>query len=383
MEQVTDLQEENKHYGGNDFRVEKKFYEGKKMTKNAFWEDSAEITIKDIARICGVGVSTVSRAINNHPDINPVTKNMIMQTIEKYGYIPNNSARNLKRTDTKCIAILVKGLTNPFFAKMIRIVEEEVERNHYSLVLRHVEYSADEVDVALQLVKEKRLRGIIFLGGYFMQSEDRMSKLNVPFVLATAGCIPENMSRKVYSSLTVDDEKEGYQMTKYLISQGHKKIAILSAETTDLSVGQLRLKGYKRAMEEAGIGVDSELICPMKDDIEYYSMENGYAVTSELLEKRDDVTAIFAISDVIAIGACRAIKDKGKRVPQDIAVAGYDGIDMGQYYSPSISTIEQPVDDIAIDSIKLLFAIINGEQKHQHKVYSGKLLVRESTEYRR
>ena len=121
-------------------------------------EEGIEITIKDIARICGVGVSTVSRAINNHPDINPVTKQAIMDTIEKYGYIPNNSARNLKRTDAKCIAILIKGLTNPFFASMLRIIEEEVERKHYSLVLRHVEFFQDEVDVALELIKEKRLR---------------------------------------------------------------------------------------------------------------------------------------------------------------------------------------------------------------------------------
>ena len=90
-------------------------------------EEGIEITIKDIARICGVGVSTVSRAINNHPDINPVTKKAIMDTIEKYGYIPNNSARNLKLTDTKSIAILVKGLTNPFFSSMLRTIEEEAE----------------------------------------------------------------------------------------------------------------------------------------------------------------------------------------------------------------------------------------------------------------
>ena len=120
-------------------------------------EEGIEITIKDIARICGVGVSTVSRAINNHPDINPVTKKVIMDTIEKYGYIPNNSARNLKLTDTKSIAILVKGLTNPFFSSMLRTIEEEAEKKHYSLVLRHVEYSQDEVDVALELIKEKRL----------------------------------------------------------------------------------------------------------------------------------------------------------------------------------------------------------------------------------
>lgn len=342
-------------------------------------EDGAEITIKDIARICGVGVSTVSRAINNHPDINPVTKKAIMETIEKYGYIPNNSARNLKRTDAKCIAILVKGLTNPFFAQMIRIIEEAVEKKKYSLVLRHVEFSEDEVDVALELVKEKRLRGIVFLGGYFNHSEDRLSKINVPFVLATAGCVPESMSRKSYSSLSVDDEKEGYRMTQYLIEQGHRKIAILSAETTDISVGQLRLQGYKRALEENGIAIDEDLICPMKDDIEFYSMENGYVVASELLERRKDVTAIFAISDVLAVGACRAIKDKGLKIPSDIAVCGYDGIDMGQYYNPSITTVKQPVDDIAKESIKLLFNIISKKQEHQHKVYDAELLVREST----
>jgi len=342
-------------------------------------EEGSEITIKDIARICGVGVSTVSRAINNHPDINPVTKKAIMETIEKYGYIPNNSARNLKRTDAKCIAILVKGLTNPFFANMIRIIEEEVEKKHYSLVLRHVEFLEDEVEVALQLVKEKRLRGIVFLGGYFNHSEDRLSKINVPFVLATAGCIPENMNRKSYSSMSVDDEKEGYRMTQHLIAQGHKKIAILAAETEDESVGKLRLQGYKRALTENGIEVDEELICPMKEDIEFYTMENGYVVASELLDRRKDVTAIFAISDVLAVGACRAIKDKGLMIPKDIAVAGYDGIDMSQYYNPSISTVKQPVDNIAKDAIKLLFNIISGKQEHQHKVYDGELLIREST----
>ena len=367
----------------NEKRIEN-YVEREKNGKNMSGDanipgEGNEITIKDIARICGVGVSTVSRAINNHPDINPSTKKAIMDTIAQYGYIPNNSARNLKRTDAKCIAILVKGLTNPFFAGMLRIVEEEVERRRYSLVLRHVEYSQDEVEVALELIKEKRLRGIIFLGGHFEHSADKLSKITIPFIIATAGCIPGSMSRNLYSSFTVDDEKEGYLMTKYLLGQGHKKIAILAAEDSNESVGRLRLSGYIRALKEYGIEADDELICPMKDDIEYYSMENGYVVAEELLKKRKDVTAIFAISDVLAIGACRAIKDMGKRIPQDIAVAGYDGIDMGKYYSPSITTIKQPVDEIARDSILLLFDIISGRQEHQHKVYDAKLLIREST----
>ena len=128
----------------------------------------AEITIKDIAKECGVGVSTVSRALNNHPDINPETRRKIMEVIERTGFIPNNSARNLKRTDAKCIAMLVKGITNPFFSKMIEIIEDEAKRKRYALVLRHVEAQEDELDVALELEKEKRLRGIVFLGGMTM-----------------------------------------------------------------------------------------------------------------------------------------------------------------------------------------------------------------------
>lgn len=241
--------------------------------------DVEEITIKDIARFCNVGVSTVSRAINNHPDINPETKKMIMDTIRRHGYIPNNSARNLKRTDGKCIAVLVKGITNPFFADAIQIIEDEIKRKKYSMVIRHVESNEDEVDVALELVKEKRLAGIIFLGGYFSHSDEKLRKLHIPFILSTVGCAPDGMHHDNYSSLSVDDEKEGYRMTDYLIRQGHTRIAILAARPNDASIGKMRLNGYKRALKDHGIRVDETLICHMPEEIKSYSMESGYVMT--------------------------------------------------------------------------------------------------------
>ena len=179
-----------------------------------------QITIKDVARICGVGVSTVSRAINNHPDINPETKAMIMQTIKENNYIPNNSARNLKRQDAKVIAVLVKGITNSFFSEMIKIMEDEIKKKKYSLVLHHVEFDEDEVDVALELVKEKRLRGIIFLGGYFRHNEEKLAQLHVPFILSTMSASPQEYSRNTYSSVAVDDEKESYKIVDYLCKCG-------------------------------------------------------------------------------------------------------------------------------------------------------------------
>lgn len=349
---------------------------GEKKDGAGFME---EMTIKDIAKVCGVGVSTVSRAINNHPDINPETKKMIMATIKKHGYIPNNSARNLKRTDAKTIAVLVKGITNPFFSDMIKIMEREIQRKKYTLVLHHVEFNEDEVDVALELIKEKRLRGIVFLGGYFYHAEEKLAKIPVPFVLSTTGCVPENMNRRSYSSVSVDDEKESCKMVSRLIESGHTRIAILCAQTEDVSIGLLRLQGYKRALGEHGLTVDEELIYPMKKEIESYSMQNGYVLMQELLASGVDFTAVYAISDVVAIGACRAIVEAGKRIPEDYSVAGFDGIEMGDYYIPTLTTVKQPVEEMAYETIALLFDILAKRREHQHKVFEGRLMVKEST----
>lgn len=339
-----------------------------------------EITIKDIAKQCGVGISTVSRAINNHPDINPETKEMIMRVIQENGFVPNNSARNLKRTDAKCIAVLVKGITNPFFANMIKIIEEETQKKNYSMVLKHVEYYEDEVDVALQLEKEKRLRGIIFLGGIFAHSDEKISNLRIPYIFLTIGnAVPKNISKISYSNISVDDRKESYRMTDYLIGLGHKNIAIITAESEIRSIGQLRLQGYKEALESKAIPVKEELIRTVVEDIEHYSMENGYLTTKKLLEEKVPFTAIYATSDSLAVGASRALTEAGYRIPEDVSVTGFDGIDLGKYYNPSITTMKQPIEEMAYATIKLLFDIIAGRKKHEHIVFEAELLERESS----
>lgn len=342
-----------------------------------------EITIKDIARICNVGVSTVSRAINNHPDINPETKKKVMEIIRQYGYIPNNSARNLKRTDAKCIAVLVKGMSNPFFADMIRVMEDYIQRKKYAMVLRHVEFYEDEVDIALELIKEKRLRGLVFLGGYFVHAKEKLEKLQVPFILSTVGCPPENMSRNLYSSLSVDDEMESRRMTDYLIGRGHRRIAILAAKEDDASIGRLRLQGYKRALLENGIPINEKLICPMGDEADSYSMEMGYLITQRLLDSGEPFDAIFAISDVMAIGACRALHEAGLEVPRDVSMAGFDGLKMCEYFIPSITTIRQPAEEMAKETMELLFNIISGKKQHQHQIFAGELVERDSVRERK
>jgi len=336
------------------------------------------ITIKDIARMCGVGVSTVSRAMNNHPDINEETKMKVMEIIKQYHYIPNNSARNLKRLDAKVIAILVKGISNPFFMKMIKIMESEIQKKKYSLVLHHVEMNEDEVDVALELIKEKRLRGIIFLGGYFTHTKEKLQQLQVPFVLSTIA-MTQKYQDTSYSSVSVDDIKESYKLVDYLCKMGHKRIATIVASNLDESVGKLRQEGYRMALEDNGIEPDDSLIYVMNHELDPYTMENGYAVMNQILKSENVPTAVYAISDTLAIGACKAILESGRKIPEDISVAGFDGIDMAYFYSPSITTIRQPIEEIAKETVAILFDVLRKKVDHQHKTFEAELVIGGST----
>ena len=338
------------------------------------------INIKDVARICGVGVSTVSRAINNHPDINPETKDMIMQVVKEHNYIPNNSARNLKRTDSKAIAVLIKGISNPFFSKMIRIFEKEIHKKKYSFIMQHVDAGEDEVDVALELIKEKKQRGIVFLGGFFSHSKEKLEQLAVPFVLSTIGMTDSLEESPFYSWVSVDDFAESYKMTDYLCKLGHKRILILAATKDDESIGRLRLEGYRKALKDNGIELDEALCVFSGVGRDCYTMDYGFMAMSRILEeKKTDFTAVYAISDSIAIGACKAITEYGMKIPEDYSVAGFDGLDIAHYYNPTLTTIRQPVEEMAEATIKILFDVVSNHADHQKRVFKAELMEGEST----
>lgn len=325
-----------------------------------------QVTIKDIAKICGVGVSTVSRAINNHPDINPETKKLIMDTIQEYSYVPNNSAQNLKRVESNTIALLTKGVGNPLFAEMIQTVQSDVLGKDYVFVLQQVDEMENELEVGARLAAERRLKGMIFLGGASRPKEDLLARIEVPYVICTVDAVmPESMDN--YGIVAINDEAESYRMTDYLCSRGHRRIAIITAYAHDTSIGKLRLDGYRRALQDHGIICDDSLIVHMPARGQVYTMENGYEQTIKLLRSGEKFTAIYAISDTLAIGACKAIFDYGLRVPDDISVVGCDGLDIARYYQPSITTIEQPLTEMALETSRILFELIRekgGKKKH-------------------
>lgn len=335
------------------------------------------VTIKDVARICGVGVSTVSRAINNHPDINPETKEKIMSVIAEHNYIPNNSARNLKRSESKTIAVLIKGITNPFFHGIVKVLERAIEKKKYSFLLHHVDEEEDEMMAALELEKEKKLCGIIFLGGATHHTEDSIRQLKTPFVFCTVGLGPE-IDKGLYSSVEIDDVEEACKMVSYLCDLGHRRIAMVAAREDDAAIGRMRLEGYKKALEKYHIPFDPELVLyPEKGD-NPYSMENGRRVVKRFLESGKEATAFFVISDNTAFGACKAITDLGCLVPEDYSVAGFDGIEMCAYYCPSLTTMKQPCEDMAREAIEILFDLIEDQAENRHRVFPAELVTGES-----
>lgn len=321
-----------------------------------------KLTIKEIAKLSGISVSTVSRAINNHYDISPETKRRVQEIIDQYGYVPNNSARNLKLNDARNIAVLVKGITNPFFTSMIKVFEKECSDHDYALVLEHVEEEQDETELAALLEKEKRLNGLIFLGGNPVQSVERLKRLTVPFVFCSVA-VPDRKAFAEYSYVAIDDRAEAEKVTDYLIEQGRKRIALLSDAESDISNGMLRLEGYLRSLEKHGIEPDPALICRPISIHKTYTYENGYQRTVDLIQSGTKFDAIFAIADSIAIGCLRALRDQGIRVPEDVAVIGFDGLEIGHYLTPALSTLQQPVDEMAEASMHALLGLLEEREK--------------------
>ena len=337
----------------------------------------ANLTIKDIAKICGVGISTVSRAINDDPGINQNTRKRILKVIKEYNYVPNNSARNLKMTESNTIALLIKGIYNQLFQGMLKIFEEELKKHEYTFLLQAVGEDQDDVSVAVQLAKEKRLKGLIFLGGQMDYLDTRLEEIGVPYVLCTVAVNMTAPKRKC-SSVSIDDEKESYRAVDYLCKKGHKKIAMISGKSSDQAVGGLRLKGYREALADNGIKVNENLVRYMKDDIPEYSVANGYEVTKELLQSKEEFTALYAISDLTAFGAYKAISEAGKKIPDDYSVLGFDGIEMSKYFQPSLSTMKQPCEQMVKSSIELLMDIINGKDEKKQLIFQAELLERDS-----
>ncbi|VTR84380.1 LacI family transcriptional regulator [Clostridium perfringens] len=332
------------------------------------------MNIKDIARLAGVGVSTVSRVINDHPDVKDETREKILKIIKESNYIPNNSARILNKNNTNNIGVLVKGVFNPFFSEMINIIGNRINEAGYTIILQQNDYATeDDVDNLIAFVKEKRLQGIICLGGNFLNINDESFQfLDIPVVLTSVNTLSKE-SKSKFSSIGIDNVLAAKASIQYLIDKGHRNIGILLGEKNDVGISGLRLEGYKKALEENNIPYSEENVF-----IGDYDYSGAYRVTKEIINNRKDITAIFSISDIMAVGAAKSVIDQGLQVGEDISIMGFDGMDISKYYNPGITTVKQPKKNMANNSIDLLLALLAKKEEHKHIIFETKIIERES-----
>lgn len=320
------------------------------------------MTIKDVANKSGVSVSTVSRVLNNHPDVSENVRKKVMEVVEALHYVPNNSARDLTLSQTNSIGVVVRGADNPFFTAMISAMEQEFEKNKYTMVLSQIKAGDDELLAGASLARSKRLKGLIFLGGCFDYTQQQADMLDIPFVCCTYTNDFGSLDPESYSSISIDDQTEARRAVKYLIDHGHRKIAVLLDSKTDSSISELRYRGYIEALEEAGIVPDPDLV----EEVTYYDMAAAYEGTRRLLERRPDLTAIFIIADSMAIAAMKALHEAGRSVPDDCSIIAIDGIEMSLYTIPTLTTLIQPREEMGREAVKALVNVIEGKGGHCH-----------------
>lgn len=321
-----------------------------------------QLTIKDVAERCGVSVSTVSRVLNSHPDVSDAIREKVMTVVQELHYVPNNSARDLVKPKSDCIGLVVRGVGNPFFTGVIKAIERTITEAGYTMVLHQIQSGEDELRAGAELARSKRLLGLILLGGCFDYTPDQIASLDVPFVCCTYTNSFGTLGRDQFSSVSIDDQKEAYRAVRLLTERGHRKIAVVLDSLQDHSISQLRYMGYCRALEEKEIPLDAALV----EETVTYEMEDGYQGMKRLLERRDDFTAVFVISDAMAVAAMKALHDCGKRVPEDCSVVAIDGIDMSAYVVPTLTTLVQPQEEMGENAVRILVDMVEGRSGNKH-----------------
>ena len=330
------------------------------------------MTIKDLAAKTGYAVATVSRVLNNHPNVSDKARKTILEAVKESGFQLNENAKQLKQQHATSILVIVKGTANELFGELVEAIQSLVAPTQYPLIVDYLDEEANEVRRALQLCREKKPRGILFLGGITRHFQEDFDKIDVSCVVVT-----NDMSRLAFpnlSSVAIDDRAACRCVTESLIAGGHRKIAMVGGERVISDTGRERYEGCVDALREYGIPFD-----PEKDyKAVRFSCKGGYQGTMELLQQGREFTALVAASDVMAIGAIRALRDSGLRVPEDVSVVGFDGLKLGEYLVPRLSSVTQPVQMMAERCVRILIDSIEDGAPSVHETVPFELLRRES-----
>ena len=330
------------------------------------------MTIKDLAALTGYAVGTVSRALNDHPNVSDKARKAILQAAEESGFQLNVNAKQLKQSTSNNILVIVKGTGNELFGEMLEYIQSLIAKTRYQLVVDYNDEDDNEVIRAVQLCREKKPRGLLFLGGNSRNFARDFDKIDIPAVLVTNDA--SSLQFENLSSVCTDDAAAAQRAVETLISLGHRRIAVIGGDREVSDTSRLRYEGCRRAFLAYDIPFDPER--------DYqgvrYSYQDGYNAIQALLEAGSEFTAVFACADVMAIGAIRALREAGKRVPEDVSVMGVDGLPLCSFLTPQLSGIRQSIQGMALRGVEILLEAMEDGVTARHETVPFEVLRRES-----
>lgn len=327
------------------------------------------MTIKEFAKLAQVSQSTVSKALNDRPDVSPETKSKIIELAKKYNFVPNAFGKGLKKQVTENIGVIfcrehqpLSG--NPFYSRVLEGIEAELALKKFNLILQLIPEA--EQNGLPKMVRQQQVDGLILVGIFKDQFVNNILRNDIPVVM-----VDPKFSVDDCCQILIDNEQGAYTATKYLIDRGHRRIGFISGDLERMSFRQ-RLEGYKRALQDNGLAVDPALI-------QTGGLERGYEHVKRLLLLKDRPTAIFAANDINAIHGYKAIQEFKLKIPDDISVIGFDDIDLAKYATPSLTTIRVYKEELGSIGVRTLLDLIRGEIKTPIKtILPTKLIERDS-----
>jgi LacI family transcriptional regulator len=328
------------------------------------------VSVKDVAARSGVSFQTTSKVLNGKGSVSDVTRARILQVASDLGYVPNLQARSLVMQRTLTVGLIASDFSDHNLSRFIVGAEQEARRQGYGVIITSIEPEGSGTEYALPAMMERRVDGILLAAPQMEDDRALAHVLDRTLPVVSLHHVPGGGVATVGS----DHELTGYLATQHLTSRGHRVIATVTG-TRGRRVTQSRLRGYRRALEEAGIDVESDLV-----DEGAWEIAQALAATLRCFERRRDITAVFAHNDVMAIGVLSALRQMGRRVPDDCSVVGCDDIDMAAYTSPPLTTVHVPFYETGAEAMRLLLSMVKTNSVVPKKVLLPvHLIVRGST----
>ena len=329
----------------------------------------SHVTLDDVAKLSGFSKSTVSRVLRNDPNVSPLTRKKVENVARRIGYVPNIVARSLRSRRTTTVGVVIADICNPFFPSVVRGIEDTARKKGYSIILCNTDEKYEREKESLETLIQKRVDGLLIVPTQ-KNFEDlvELKRRKIPFVL-----IGRHFEPLKADYIVSDDVKGAFEATDYLIKKGHRRIFFINGPSY-ISSARERMTGYREALMEHGIRFDPELVREGA-----LRMEDGYKIAKKVISSKPDFTAIFAFSDLVAFGVIKALKEKKYKIPQDIAVVGFDNIDFGFSAELPLTTVHIPKYELGSEGMKLLHKKITEEKDtFQKKILDTKLIIRES-----